>query len=134
MIDCENEIFDFVAEKTIEKFPEIYFTGEFVQTPPILPCCCLIEKDNYTYKQSLDTSCGENHANLMYELSVYSNKMPSKKAQCKEIAAFVDDILIKLNFIRMMLSPIENVNDRTIYRMLGRYRAIISKDKTIYRR
>ena len=39
-----------------------------------------------------------------------------------------------LNFTRTMLEPVPNQDDATIYRMLGRYRAVISKEKTIYRR
>lgn len=47
---------------------------------------------------------------------------------------FIDEILMELNFTRTMLEPVPNQDNATIYRMLGRYRAVISKEKTIYRR
>lgn len=33
-----------------------------------------------------------------------------------------------------MLEPIDNFNDTTIYRMVGRYVAVVSKEEVIYRR
>ena len=71
---------------------------------------------------------------VTYEVNVYSNKTSGKKAECKALAAFIDERLLELNFTRTMLEPVPNQDEATIYRMLGRYRAVISKNKTIYRR
>ena len=76
----------------------------------------------------------ENHAEVMYELNVYSNKAKGKKAECKEIAAFIDSKMSALGFTRIMLTPIPNMDDATIYRMTGRYKALISKNNEIFRR
>jgi hypothetical protein len=132
MIDIENEIFNEVSTKVREKYPNIFMTGEYVQSPSSFPCVSLVEVDNSTFRDSMTE--GENHAVLMYELNVYSNKTKGKKAECKAIVAFIDEILMGLNFSRIMLQPISNPNDATIYRMLGRYRAVVSKNKTIFRR
>jgi hypothetical protein len=138
MIDMENEIFAEVAEKVYarfsEKYPDLFMTGEYVESPASFPCISLVEMDNAVFRQSQTAEGRENHATVMYELNVYSNKKDGKKAVCKEIVAFVDEVLMNLNFTRMMLEPIPNANEVTIYRMLGRYRAVISKDKTIFRR
>ena len=50
------------------------------------------------------------------------------------VLKFVDEMLLRMNFTRMMLEPVPNFAEATIYRMLGRYRAVISKNKTIHRR
>ena len=138
MIDMEDEIFGVVSEKVYEelaeKYPDLFITGEYVKTPPSFPCVSLIEMDNAVLRDSQTSTEGENHAEVMYELNVYSNKTVGKKAECREIAACIDKVLTGLNFTRMMLEPVPNLNDATIYRMFGRYRAILSKDKTIYRR
>jgi hypothetical protein len=70
----------------------------------------------------------------MYEVNVYSNKTIGKKSECKEIAAIIDEQMLALGFARTMLQPIPNLDDATIYRMVGRYSAIISKDKLLFRR
>ena len=134
MIDIENEVFNEVSKRVRKKFPKIFMTGEYVKSPSSFPCISLVEMDNAPYRESQTSECMENHTTVMYEMNVYSNKTKGKKAECKEIVGLVDDILAELGFTRIMLEPVPNLNDATIYRMLGRYRAIISKNKTIYRR
>ena len=134
MINMENEIFNEVSERVRWEYPNIFMTGEYVKSPSSFPCVSLVEADNATFRNSQTSDGKENHAAVMYELNVYSNKTKGKKAECKEIVAFIDEILMELNFTRLMLEPVPNQDEATIYRMLGRYRAIVSKNKTIYRR
>ena len=134
MIDIETEIFDEVSGKVREKFPSIFMTGEYVKSPSSFPCVSLVEVDNATFRNTQTTEGKENHAAVVYELNVYSNKTKGKKAECKEIAAFIDDLMMGLNFTRTMLEPVPNQDGATIYRMLGRYRAVVSRDKVVYRR
>jgi hypothetical protein len=134
MIDAENEIFSIVSTAVREVYANIYMTGEYVRVPHSFPCASLVEMDNSAYTESQTSSENENHAVLMYEVNVYSNKKNEKKSECKAIANLIDEQMAALGFTRMMLNPIPNIDDNTIYRMTGRYRAVISKDKTIYRR
>lgn len=134
MIDIETEIFNEVSAKVRDQYPDIFMTGEYVKTPSSFPCVSLVEVDNATFRNTQTTESKENHVAAMYELNVYSNRTKGKKAECKEIASFIDEILMGLNFTRTMLEPVPNQDNATIYRMLGRYRAVISKEKTIYRR
>ncbi len=134
MIDIENEVFSSVAAEVRATHPSIYMVGEYVKTPPKFPCVSLVEVDNQTYQQTEDSGSVENHASVMYEVNVYSNKTVGKKSECKAIAALIDERMLALGFTRTMLQPIPNLDDATIYRMVGRYSAVISKDKVIYRR
>ena len=134
MIDIENEIFNAVASVVREKYPDIYMVGEYVKTPPKFPFVSLVEMDNQSYQRTEDSGSSENHASVMYEVNVYSNKTVGKKSECKSIAALIDEQMLALGFARTMLQPIPNMDDATIYRMVGRYSAIISKNKVIYRR
>ncbi len=134
MIDIENYIFDSVATEVRAKFPDSYVVGEYVKAPPKFPCVSLVEMDNRSYQQTEDSGSVENHASLMYEVNIYSNKTVGKKMECKAIATLIDERMLALGFARTMLQPIPNLDDATIYRMVGRYSAVISKDKVIYRR
>ena len=134
MINIENEVFSIVAKAVRKIYPDIYISGEYVKSPPKFPCVSLVEMDNSAYVRTQTNRSGENHAELMYELNVYSNKKSGKKSECKAIATLIDNELAALNFSRMMLQPIPNMDDATIYRMTGRYRAVVSKDNTIFRR
>ena len=134
MIDVENEIYDRVADKFREAFNGIGIAGEYVQSPSQFPFVSIVEADNTPLQRTKTTDCGENHATLMYEINVYSNKAKGKKAECKAIVAVVDSEMMTMGFTRMMLNPIQNMNDATVYRILGRYRAVVSKTNVIYRR
>ena len=134
MIEFESEIFNAVVMVVREKHPDIYMVGEYVKTPPQFPCVSLVEMDNQTYQRTEDSGSSENHVSVMYEVNIYSNKTVGKKSECKEIAAVIDEQMLALGFARTMLQPIPNLDDATIYRMVGRYSAIISKNNVIYRR
>lgn len=134
MIDIENEVFSTVATHVRASFPKIYMVGEFVKSPSQFPCISLVEVDNQVYRNTRSSSEIENHAQLMYEVQVFTNDIKGKKAKCKEIIGAVDNEMKKLGFTRTLLTPIPNEEDATIYRMVGRYRAIVDKDSTIYRR
>ena len=134
MIDVETEIFDTVSTSVHEKYPKVYMTGEYVKSPPSFPCVSFIEVDNQIYRNTRTTECIENHAQVLYEVNVYSNKKSGKKAECKAIAALIDSKMEALGFTRILLNPVPNEEDATIYRIVARYRAIVSKNKVIYRR
>ena len=134
MIDIENVIFNRVATKVREEYPGIYMTGEYVKSPSSFPAVSLVEMDNATRTDTIDSGSNENHANVMYEVNVYSNKTTGKKSECKDIIALIDEEMLALGFARNTLTPVPNMNDSTIYRMVGRYRATVSSNHEIIRR
>jgi hypothetical protein len=134
MINVESEIFDRVASAVRTAYPSVFISGEYIRTPSKFPFVSLIEMSNTAYDRTQSSGGLENHASLMYEVNVYSNKTSGKKSECKAIAELIDNELATLGFSRTMLQPIPNMDDATIYRITGRYTAVISKDKAIYRR
>ena len=133
MIDLENEIFDTLSDALTTKYSSISVYGEYVKSPASFPAVMIEEKGNSVFIPTQDSSSLENHVSLMYEVNVYSNKKFGKKTESKAIFATLDSEFQKLGFTRTMREPIPNLNDATIYRMVGRYTAVASTD-TIYRR
>ena len=134
MVDIENEVFDRVAKRVREQFPNIFMVGEYVKSPSSFPAVSLMEMDNSIRDITIDSGSNENHANVMYEVNVYSNKTTGKKSECKAIIALIDTEMTEMGFVRSTLTPVPNEYDSTIYRMVGRYRAAVSTDYKIYRR
>ena len=134
MINIENEVFDRVATKVKEVFPDIFMTGGYVNSPASFPAVSLVEMDNVTRVETIDSGSNENHANVMYEVNVYSNKETGKKSECKAIIAVIDEEMLAMGFSRSTLTPVPNEYDSTIYRMVGRYRAVVSSTFNITRR
>ena len=135
MINIESEVFSTVATALRAEFTGIFVSGEAVAAPSSFPAVTLVEQDNSTYQRSMDSSGKENHATLMFEVNVYSNLGSGKKKQTRAIMAIIDNEMQDMGFVRIGSSPAEVPNaDKTIYRMVARYRATISTDKIIYRR
>lgn len=134
MIDIENAVFNRVVTRVREIFPDIFMAGEYVKSPPSFPAVSLVEMDNSTRVETIDSGSNENHANVMYEVNVYSNKTAGKKTECREILALIDEEMLTMGFSRSTLTPVPNEDDSTIYRMVGRYRATVSSDFKIFRR
>ena len=134
MIDFENWIYTPIANKLRAEFDSISVYGETVRSPARFPAVMIDERGNNALERTQDSGGLENHASLMYEVNVYSNKQAGKKAECKAILKVIDDEFQRMGFTRTLKEPIDNLDDATIYRMVARYTAVISADGTIYRR
>ena len=134
MIDIANVIFNRVATKVRESFPDAFVSGGYVKTPPAFPAVSIMEMDNSTRIDTIDSGSNENHANVMYEVNVYSNKTVGNVTECRKISTLIDAEMLAMGFSRSRLTPVPNEYDSTIYRMLGRYQATVSSDFKIFRR
>lgn len=133
MIDIENAVFTEVAAALRANFPDITVESVTAYSPSKFPCVYLEETDNYSLLSSRDSGSNENHALIVYELNVYSNKANGRKAQAKAILAAADEVLNGLGFTRLTKTPF-HMDDATKYRLFARYRAAVSADRIIYRR
>lgn len=137
MIDIESIVFDTVYKAVKSKFPKAEVKSVYVESAAEFPCVCVVEDDNRTFQKTLDGSLNEHHADLLYTVTVYSNKKNGKKEEARAIAKVIDEAMQGMKFTRIMLNQIPNIDQR-IYRIVGRYRAIVSEGlkqsdgKTIY--
>lgn len=122
MTDIENQIYTPIAKALRGKFPGVIVSGEYVNAPPDFPYVSIVEQDNYTTQAHMDNGSVE-FSTLMYEVNVYSNKSVGKKAACREIITFIDNLMYSKNFRRISLSPVPNMENATIYRLVARYKA-----------
>ena len=134
MIDIERLVFTRVAAVVRKQFPNIFITGEYVNSPSSFPAVSLVEMDNSIRESTVDSGSNENHVNVMYEVNVYSNKTTGKKTECKEIIALIDNEMTAMGFVRSTITPVQNEFDSTIYRMVARYKATVSVNHKIFRR
>lgn len=133
MIDIENQVFTKVATALRSSFSGIDVKSVTTFTPASFPCACIEEVDNASYRASRDSGSNENHADLMYEVNVYSNKKDKGKSECKAIFAAIDGVMERLGFTRSAKYPAPYGEPMT-YRLVGRYSAVVSQNNVIYRR
>ena len=130
MIDIENQIITAVMDALGES---VDVKSDLTQIPSFFPCVYVVEADNYTYTRSADSGSNENHVNVMYEVQCYTNDASGKKTACKALFEAVDEVFLNLGFERTSKTNVIQ-NDATVYRMVGRYQAVVSANNMIYRR
>lgn len=115
MIDCENEVYTRIARVLRDKFSGINIAGEYVNAPSSFPHVSITQSDNSVVSEQMTGSA--EMAQVMFEINIYSNKADGRKTECKAIAKVIDDVMFRMNFKRMALTPIPNMEDATIYRI-----------------
>lgn len=134
MIDIEDELFSLVSTSLRSAFDDIFVTNEYVSQPPRFPAVSIIEMSNTVVMRTQDSGSMENHADLMYQVDVYSNRQIGKRLQAKTIMGMVDTLFAASGFTRTFMNPMQNMNEPSIYRITARYQAVAGADNKIYRR
>ena len=134
MINLEPPLYTALATALRSTYSGIFVTGEHIPIPAQFPAVSIVEMDNVTFRPGRTNAQPEPFAEVMYEVNVYSNRKNGSKAEARTIISNIDSMMLGYGFERIMLQPIPNLDDSTIYRMIGRYRAVVSDNLTIYRR
>lgn len=133
MLDKENEIYTRVYNKVIAEFPNADMDSSYQPYPSSFPHVTLYQSDSYTPSERTDSSLMPKFAVVSFEVNVYSNKKNGRKQECKKIMSIIDDEMHRMNFTRIVLTPIPDMNDASIYRLTARYTGEISNTH-FYRR
>ena len=133
MIDIESEVYARITTALRSSYNPIYITNEETRTPSKFPFTSIVEIDNYVYKRTMDSGNNENHAQVVYEVTVASNKTTGRKAECKAILSDIDKIFTGIGFTRSMTNPVP-MEDATIFKLVARYSAIVDTSGKIYNR
>ena len=119
MIDCENEVYTRVAEVLRVDFPGINISGEYANVPSSFPHVSFVQSDNRIVKSK--TGIDHEMASVTFEVNVYSNKKTGRKTECKQIIKKIDEVMFSMNFRRLNLTVVPNLENATIYRLVSRY-------------
>lgn len=131
MIDPEFAVFDAVSDEVKLMYPDLYMTGDLSFTPSKFPAVSIVEKNN-SVMQNMRTNNIENAVSLMYEVNVYSNKVGYSKMEAKEILSVVDAAFTRIGFTRTFSNPVQNLEDKTVFRIVARYEANMDRDFVVY--
>ena len=124
MITIENIVTDEIITELATAYPSATVGSEYTRTTARFPYVQVVEMDNSVLESASTLSTIEVMATLTYEIQIFSNKEFGRKAECKALAAIVDNVMESLGFHRIMLNQVLNYEDATVYRMVGRWRKI----------
>lgn len=132
MIDVESIVYSNVSKAVKEKFPKAFTSGEYTDTPAKFPAVTITESDNTVLKRLRTNDRLENAVSVMYEVNIYTNTVGYKKLDAKKILSVVDAEMEEMGFTRTYCSPIANIQDATIYRIVARYDGVVDRDHWVY--
>ena len=126
MINIESKVFDTVFNAVTAIYPNADVTTGFDEKTAIFPCVVVEETDNAAFRKTITDDCAENHARIIYEISVYTDNANNAKTIGKNILEIVDDAMQSLKFRRNRKNKPLNIA-RTIFRQYARYDVIVGK-------
>lgn len=133
MIQTFTEVFNVLWTALNTSYPSVCLTTDYTKAPASFPAVVIEEKDNYVLTRTIDSGNNENHAVVMYEIGVFSNKEDSKRTEAWNIMAFIDTTLSSYGWVRNSCVPVPNYEDNTIYRLVARYKGTVDKNTNIWR-
>lgn len=122
MIDIENAVYTRIYNVLKNAYTNVEVSGVYLNTPSSFPYVSIIEQDNHLVEY--DTSDIEKYAKVMYEVNVYDNNDSNKKSTCKSILNTIDKEMYRMNLIRTTYTPVPNMADTSIYRLVARYEGV----------
>lgn len=133
MVDIENEVITLVTDCLFANNISATVESVLNLNPSSFPTVCVEEIENSSYSSTEDSHSNENHASVGYEINIFTNDVSGKKQKAKDILSVVDAMLIARGFARFSKTQL-SLDNGTKMRIVARYRAVVSTDKTIYRR
>ena len=132
MIDIEPEVFTKVKTAILTSYPNADVESVSVNSPSAFPHVSIEMLESSDVDDHSTPTGSDEHDLCTFEVNIYSNKQGTRKSECKAIAAIVDTVMKSMNFRRIAMTPVPNMNDATIYRLVARYR--VETDGTYFYR
>lgn len=132
MIDIFNQLYTGLTTSLVAYFPNLKTSSTYTNSPATYPFVSVEEIGDSVYENGGDSGDIENFANKDYEINIYTTT-PLPKANADKIKKVVDDYMKAIGFTRTTCYPMPT-NDEKLYRIVMRYRGVVSKNKTVYRR
>lgn len=133
MIDIENEVMTIIYNAVHPSYPTAKFESVTNLSPSEFPCVCVEEVSNTTRQSTIDSGSNERHANIAYEINIFTNDVTGKKQIAKDIFSKIDSAMLAVGFERTSTNPF-SLDEGTKYRLVVRYGATVSQNHTLYRR
>lgn len=133
MLDYSNEIFSWLALALKERYPKIKTASIADEQPAKFPAVTIVQMENSVLAKTRDANI-ENHANVMFQIDIFTNSQTDKQQQAEDIRNTINDLMQSIGFQRTFCQPVPNLEDRTIYRITMRFSAIVGRDRIVYQR
>ena len=123
MTDIETQVIDAITRLIADTDSSAVVDDRYNPVPAKFPHISVYQISSINPSQYQDDQNRELYTSVQFEVQVETNDR-YKKTSAKYFASIIDDEMQSLGFIRTFSSPVPNV-DRTIYRIVLRYSAVV---------
>lgn len=128
MIYKRNEVFTRVKEDLTNYDNNVNVSSEFVNVPKTMPHVSIEMSDSYTPEEFETNSSEEEYTVMTFSVNVYSNKSVGKMEECYRLLGVIDNAFRKMNFRRLSLVPVPNLENASLGRLTATYQAMADKN------
>lgn len=132
MTDIENIIINRIDNALETAGYKDILGSTYQDVPASFPWVFFEQSDSYEHVSEHNSSRTNNHATVVFEADIYSNKTVGAKGECKDILKVIDDEMVSLGFSRTTAQPMRPTSDSYKARTFARYRANVDSNKYIY--
>jgi len=129
LTDYEIDVFNALCPAMDTLVPEGNFRSEKTPVLESLPVCTFCRMDSMPDWNHESTSDFEDYTIESYEANVYALTME----ECKKIMNTLAERLRQMNFRRLSMRPVDNVNDQRIQRIVARFEIKIDNTGQMFR-
>lgn len=125
-----DDVFDYVARQ-LEAYRTDLSVGSMLEPDPAsFPACFVYEIGNRRIQNYINTDYTDEQCESTFEVQVVSNALAGAKSEAEAIMDAADAAMNECGYIRDFRKPIDNI-DRRAYRIVSRYRRLITGTDTI---
>lgn len=121
----ETIIFNRVAERLLTEYENIFVSSEYVSIPPSFPAVSVEITDSYPDRGGITLGFDDEQERYMITVNAYSDLAENKTEQVRSILHTVTNEMKQMFFIKTTQAPVQNAQDRSIYREVARYTRVI---------
>ena len=121
MIDKENEVFTRIRSAVLAEYPNASVDSSYQRDPATFPHVAFYMMDIFTPNDAMCSSLHPAYVSMMFEARVFTNKTSGKKEEAKKIMRVIIDAMAEMNFRLIANTPVQNLNDSSIYRQTARF-------------
>ena len=130
MIDCQNLMFNTIADGVATVRPDVVVTDMYNEKNAVFPVITVEQKNSIPLRKTNTLESAENYTTITFQITVYSDKQGTAKSECLDLLKLADGIIQQQGFRRTHLSEPFNIS-RTIFRRYARYEGIVREPYTV---
>lgn len=126
-----NSIYSYVKKAVELEMPNAFVTAEYTATPAKFPAVFIREISQVRTAEATTLAFTDKQHESSFEVQIFSAKQSGAMTEAYKLMEIVRNSFNELYFAEISETPIENAIDKTIFRLVARFRRVIGGGDTM---